>query len=477
MKIKKILIAIPTNKYIEPTTYKSIYDLIIPQGYKVEFQFFFGYQIDQIRNLIAHWATHYDYLFSVDSDISFEKDTLVKLLSHDKDIVSGLYIQRIPGTHSLEIYEAKENGGSKRIPWERIKNLPLVEIVACGMGCALIKGHVLRKVGYPYFTYHSALDHKNTVSEDVDFCRKVRNNGFKIFADTTIRCEHTGASTYKVGEIQNNKPLIEEEVRAPIQIGGVPKATAVPAPIQKTNLQKTANLSKAKTRYDDSTSKKIKRTYPGIDPKTGKYALEVNEGEKFTGDSVEYTSLAEAVQSLKNPIGASVELGVRLGLGSKTIIDAYRNFHPNIRLNHLGIDPYGDIDYAASDSVLARKFNYDNLMKKTTLINFAEEYPEFHLVNFEDTEFFNRFSDGYPVYEEKKHMITHYELVHFDGPHDTRSVMREAVFFNQKKADQTFWIFDDISGLRWSVLNGFMGKAGFKLVNKGLNKAVYEYNI
>ena len=37
----------------------------------------------------------YDYLFAVDSDMAFAPDTLVKLLSADKDIVSGLYIQRI----------------------------------------------------------------------------------------------------------------------------------------------------------------------------------------------------------------------------------------------------------------------------------------------------------------------------------------------------------------------------------------------
>ncbi|BCU99069.1 MAG: hypothetical protein CM15mV25_0650 [uncultured marine virus] len=78
-------------------------------------------------------------------------------------------------------------------------------------------------------------------------------------------------------------------------------------------------------------------------------------------------------------------------------------------------------------------------MRKTTLINFAEDYPEFHLVNFEDTEFMKRFADGYPVYDEYKRMVDKYEMIHFDGPHDTLSVMKEFVFFNQRKADQTVW--------------------------------------
>jgi len=42
-KMKRILIAIPTNRNIEAQTFKSIYDLIIPDGYQVEFQYFLTY--------------------------------------------------------------------------------------------------------------------------------------------------------------------------------------------------------------------------------------------------------------------------------------------------------------------------------------------------------------------------------------------------------------------------------------------------
>jgi hypothetical protein len=194
--MKTILIAVPTNKYIEPETMKAIYDLEVPQGYKTYFQYFYGYQIDQIRNLIASWSTHYDYLFSVDSDIAFQKDTLKKFLEHDVDMVSGLYIQRKENEHTLEVYESNAHGGNSNIPYEKIKNIPFLEIAACGMGCVLIKSKVIKDVGYPQFVYHSAIDHKHTVSEDVDFCRKVKAKGFKIYADTTIQCSHIGAKTF-----------------------------------------------------------------------------------------------------------------------------------------------------------------------------------------------------------------------------------------------------------------------------------------
>jgi FkbM family methyltransferase len=196
---KKILIAIPTARNIEADTFKSIYDLIVPPGYETNFQYFYGYNVDQVRNLIADWVVKgYDYLFSVDSDIAFAPDTLVRLLAHDKDVVSGLYIQRIPGEHILEIYEHTATGGVTQMPYGKLKGKSLVEVAGCGFGCVLVKAEVMREIGYPQFKYYSALDHSNTVSEDVDFCRKARSKGFKIWADPNILCRHTGSFTFNV---------------------------------------------------------------------------------------------------------------------------------------------------------------------------------------------------------------------------------------------------------------------------------------
>lgn len=193
--MKTILIAVPTNKYIEPETMKSIYDLEIPPGYKTEFQFFYGYQVDQIRNLIASWAVRYDYLFAVDSDIVLKPDTLAKLLARDKDIVSGLYIQRKPGQHILELYRNGTN-----IPYQDIKGLGLIEVDGCGFGCVLVNSDVFRKMEYPHFVYRSAIDHAHTVSEDTYFCLKAKSLGFRVFADTSILCEHIGSTRFIVDD-------------------------------------------------------------------------------------------------------------------------------------------------------------------------------------------------------------------------------------------------------------------------------------
>lgn len=209
---KKILIAVPTAKNIEVETFKSIYDLIVPDGYETTFQYFFGYNIDQVRNLIADWVVRgFDYLFSVDSDIAFAPDTLVKLLNHDVDMVSGLYIQRKPNEHTLEIYKKIPNGGTTNVPYEEIKGRGLVEIAGCGFGCVLIKKKVFQDIPYPHFVYHSAIDHRNTVSEDTDFCIKALQRGYKIFADTSILCKHIGSRYFLVED--SSSLLVEKPIQ------------------------------------------------------------------------------------------------------------------------------------------------------------------------------------------------------------------------------------------------------------------------
>ena len=191
---KKILIGIPTAKYIESQTFKAIYDLEVPEGYEVTFQYFYGYNIDQVRNLIADWVVRgFDYLFAVDYDISFQPDTLKKLLSHNKPIVTGIYRQRLE-PQALEIYNMNLN----KIPYNELRDKGVVEIGGCGFGCVLIKKEVFVDVGYPQFIYHHAVDHNNTFSEDLDFCVKARNKGFTIWVDTSILCDHHGTRVFQV---------------------------------------------------------------------------------------------------------------------------------------------------------------------------------------------------------------------------------------------------------------------------------------
>jgi glycosyltransferase involved in cell wall biosynthesis len=197
---KKILVAIPTAKNIEPDTFKSIYDLDVPDDYEVDFQYFYGYRIDQIRNLIAHHTImlNYDYLFSVDYDIKLPKYALTKLLRENKDIISGVYIQRKHEAKIPEIYRANERGGVTHVDNNDVQGNGVIDIDGCGFGCVLVKSHVLKEVGYPQFKYHDSLDFQFTLSEDIDFCLKAKNKGFKLYADCSVKCEHIGTHIFRV---------------------------------------------------------------------------------------------------------------------------------------------------------------------------------------------------------------------------------------------------------------------------------------
>lgn len=197
---KKILIAIPAKNLIEAETFKSIFDLEVPDGYETVFQYFYGYQVEQVRNLIADWIVKgpYDYLLAVDADVAFRPDTLKKMLAHDKDMVTGLYIQRIPGKHCIEVMKRNEFGGVSHVPWSELKGRGLVKVDSAGFGCCLIKRHVFESMEYPHFVYKSALDHAHTISEDVYFFLKAAEKGKEIWADTSILCEHIGSWTFRV---------------------------------------------------------------------------------------------------------------------------------------------------------------------------------------------------------------------------------------------------------------------------------------
>jgi hypothetical protein len=194
----------------------------------------------------------------------------------------------------------------------------------------------------------------------------------------------------------------------------------------------------------------------------------------ITGDSREYEFFDEAIKLLKNPIGVSVEIGVRRGMGTKCIIDAYRKYHPSIQLKHLGIDPYGNILYRTSDKDKGVRLDYTNKMKQEALLAIIKDYPEFNFVNLEDLEFFKRYADGYPIYDFEKNLLTQYETVHFDGPHDTESVMNEVNFFLSRRPKQCVYIFDDIDTHDIDKIGKHLINHSFKEFKKGERKAVYH---
>ena len=93
----KTLIAIPTSRNIEIECAASL----IGMKRKGRIGVFAptSYCIDASRNMIVEHALEigYDYILWVDSDMIVPKDTLLKLLATDKDIVCGACSYKVLG--------------------------------------------------------------------------------------------------------------------------------------------------------------------------------------------------------------------------------------------------------------------------------------------------------------------------------------------------------------------------------------------
>lgn len=195
-KTKQILIGVPTAKYIEVETFKSIYDLAKPPNSELNFQYFWGYNVEQVRNIMVSYClrNRFDYMLSVDSDIILNHDTLQKLLNCQDQtaaVSSGVYIQRKEGLKIPEVYvNDPHTGGQNNISIEMVQQDAIIEVAAVGFGCCLVRKDVFERVGNPWFVYHSNIDFDKVVSEDVDFCVKATNAGYRIVVDTSIKLQH-----------------------------------------------------------------------------------------------------------------------------------------------------------------------------------------------------------------------------------------------------------------------------------------------
>jgi GT2 family glycosyltransferase len=193
----KTLIAIPTSRDIEIQCAASIIGMeregrigvFCPQSYS----------IDASRNLIVEHALEigYDYIMWVDSDMILPKNTLTTLMSHDKDIVSGVYAYKILGGENAVAKRFKKDAVDtyEDIPLKEIRESEqLMEIDGVGFGCVLTKVDMFRNIKKPWFKYAPKM------GEDIYFCRKAQAKGYKVYLDTSILCGHIGAVNYNIKE-------------------------------------------------------------------------------------------------------------------------------------------------------------------------------------------------------------------------------------------------------------------------------------
>ena len=225
--------------------------------------------------------------------------------------------------------------------------------------------------------------------------------------------------------------------------------------------------------------------------------IRFSDEEVFGTDSQEYEILFEGASEAINVAGAAVEIGTRRGGSTKMIIDAMKDGIPNRPF--FCIDPYGNIeidctnlnmsmhnpdrtiegDKTSKELTSPQRFDYDNNMRNRIIPSlYYYGYTngfDFSFFCLEDTEFFNRFSDGVPTYNEQKNIINEYAFVFFDGPHDNKCLDLETEFFTPRAVVGSVFVFDDI----WmydhdEIVEKRLFAAGFETFRKGNIKASYK---
>jgi len=154
--------------------------------------------------------TDNEYLFFLDSDIGFNPEDVLKLLSHNEDIVSGTYpMKTIPIRYCVDVLEPEERKGN------------LLKIGGNGMGFVMIRRNVFIDIAqrFPYLkytpstkdsnyppteaemnnSYHFFMEEKigdSFASEDKSFFYRARMIGYTHWLDTTIKLRHVGSHVF-----------------------------------------------------------------------------------------------------------------------------------------------------------------------------------------------------------------------------------------------------------------------------------------
>ncbi len=158
-----------------------------------------GMPYDMARNVVNQTAldSGAQFAFHLDSDVIPPRDAILRLMSYNLPIVSGVYHRRSP-PHGLPVMI--RNGG-----WvQQYPENTLIEVDYVGAGCLLLRRDLLEacppicpEQGKRWFHWKvdqsALLKPGEALSEDFAFCAHIKKTmGIKTMVDTGVQCRHVG---------------------------------------------------------------------------------------------------------------------------------------------------------------------------------------------------------------------------------------------------------------------------------------------
>lgn len=178
-------------------------------GLKLDGEIKFAYSVSSLvydsRNMLARKAIveKFDRILWLDSDMEFDPDLYKRLkadLDEGRDMVSGIYVTRkapikpvIFDKCGYEQVNEKEVKPFAHTYYDYPKD-QIFEIGACGFGGVLMNVEMVKaidtKFGLPFSPILG-------FGEDISFCLRAQELGYKIFCDSRVKMGHIGMQTFR----------------------------------------------------------------------------------------------------------------------------------------------------------------------------------------------------------------------------------------------------------------------------------------
>lgn len=207
MEKAKVIICIPTLEYARRADFYDYVNMIHKEGPDIEsvgLMYAHGQSPARNRNTMieASLANGFTHILFLDDDVVPRPDIIHKLLAHDKDIVSGIYLMRTH-PHFPVLFDESYKDGKCKFTFLEDGKKGLIEIVNCGLGAALIKTSVFERMKTHPVTGESELPWirlgqcvKDHWADDTDFFNRARMIfGYKMYADLDCPVGHMLSAT------------------------------------------------------------------------------------------------------------------------------------------------------------------------------------------------------------------------------------------------------------------------------------------
>jgi hypothetical protein len=217
--MKKVIIALPGREYSGNflKNWSETLMVLTQKGYKVtlinEYSSFVSFSRMRTLGLgVLRGATQvpfdgkidYDVWLTIDSDIFFIPEQVIELIEDtDKHpVVSGLYrmtdLQHYAAVKKWDMEYFKKNGTFEFI---KVNDLDTSEkymkVAYNGMGFFACRKGVIENLKYPYFSYplvemetEDGKVLRDMCSEDVSFCKNLKDAGYDVIVNTSLRVGH-----------------------------------------------------------------------------------------------------------------------------------------------------------------------------------------------------------------------------------------------------------------------------------------------